>query len=356
MDDSEDEPRQLPAHIQDALLSLPGEKEGALWSVSQIVATWKGRLKATTRAAYKKDLDVFVAWAFEVEELIDVENHAIALEKLLLTSGGLAKSTMVRYQSWLVANYAPSTANRRISTLRSFFGLAKDIRETEQGVRIDWDLDRAVNDVPVEKYRDTRGPGLEGAREILKEAQVHPVSGKRDYAITRLLFDQGLRRSEVCNLDFSSVDLERDKLKILGKGRLQEETVDLNEESSDALFAWIVQRGDAPGPLFIRLDSGGKNLGLRRLTPDGLYKMIRKISEAAGCKTRPHGLRHAAISALLDQNNGNVREAAKFSRHRDVKTLMIYDDARGELQKKASDALGKLTRVEASDDDDERNA
>ena len=46
---------------------------------------------------------------------------------------------------------------------------------------------------------------------------------------------------------------------------------------------------------------------------------------------RPHGLRHAAITAVLDRSGGNLRAAAKFSRHRDIRTLMIYDDNREDL-------------------------
>ncbi|NES06801.1 MAG: hypothetical protein F6K22_30685 [Okeania sp. SIO2F4] len=35
---------------------------------------------------------------------------------------------------------------------------------------------------------------------------------------------------------------------------------------------------------------------------------------------------HSAITAVLERNGGNIRKAQSFSRHTDLKTLMIYDD------------------------------
>ena len=47
-----------------------------------------------------------------------------------------------------------------------------------------------------------------------------------------------------------------------------------------------------------------------------------------GLKVWPHGLRHAAITEALDLTGGDVRKVQRFSRHRDLQTLTIYDDAR----------------------------
>lgn len=67
------------------------------------------------------------------------------------------------------------------------------------------------------------------------------------------------------------------------------------------------------------------------MTGDGVYLVIRQIGEKAGVHVRPHGLRHSGITAGLDATNGNVRAGQKFSRHKDVKTVMRYDDNREDL-------------------------
>ena len=51
-----------------------------------------------------------------------------------------------------------------------------------------------------------------------------------------------------------------------------------------------------------------------------------------GVITRPHGLRHTAITTVLDRNGGNVREGARFSRHKNLDTLGKYDDNRRDLR------------------------
>ena len=93
-------------------------------------------------------------------------------------------------------------------------------------------------------------------------------------------------------------------------------------------FGWIAARGDAPGPVFTRLDPGAK--GLERLTGDSVNRVVGKIGLNAGLKrrARAHGLHHQGITRALDLTNGNVRMVQGLGRHADPRTLMKYDDAR----------------------------
>jgi len=63
----------------------------------------------------------------------------------------------------------------------------------------------------------------------------------------------------------------------------------------------------------------------------GVATIGRVIGEWAGIKgrVRPHGLRHAAITAALDRRD--VRDVAKFSRHKRLETLVLYDDRRKDV-------------------------
>ena len=67
---------------------------------------------------------------------------------------------------------------------------------------------------------------------------------------------------------------------------------------------------------------------------------------AGAGRVRPHGLRHSAVTAVLDATNGNVREARAFSRHAKLETVAIYDDARidtgGELSTKLGEMIGPV--------------
>ncbi|HEX9485609.1 MAG TPA: hypothetical protein VF976_00965 [Gemmatimonadales bacterium] len=60
---------------------------------------------------------------------------------------------------------------------------------------------------------------------------------------------------------------------------------------------------------------------------------------------RPRGLRHAAITGALDLT-GDQRAVQRFSRHKDVRTLTIYDDNRQDL---AGDVAWRVARHRLAD-------
>jgi integrase/recombinase XerC len=82
--------------------------------------------------------------------------------------------------------------------------------------------------------------------------------------------------------------------------------------------------------------------GLRpglRMTGNGLYRVIRSLGDLAGVRARPHGLRHASITAALDTSNGDVRAAQAHARHANPQTTMRYDDDRLDLAGKVAASL-----------------
>ena len=64
-------------------------------------------------------------------------------------------------------------------------------------------------------------------------------------------------------------------------------------------------------------------------------------------ETWPHGIRHTAITEALNLTQGDVRAVQRFSRHRDVRVLTIYDDNRTDLG-------GKVARMVASNGENGR--
>lgn len=79
-----------------------------------------------------------------------------------------------------------------------------------------------------------------------------------------------------------------------------------------------------------------------RLTADGLYCIVMRLAQAAGCKASPHGLRHTAITdAILMQHS--LADVQKFSRHTDLRTLQLYyDRVRGVAKDIATDIVSGL--------------
>ena len=76
--------------------------------------------------------------------------------------------------------------------------------------------------------------------------------------ILACLFDLGLRRAELCNLDRIDVEARPDgrpaAIWIRGKGWTEKERMTLPDPTAAALVGWTEARGNEPGPLFHRLD------------------------------------------------------------------------------------------------------
>jgi integrase/recombinase XerC len=185
-----------------------------------------------------------------------------------------------------------------------------------------------VENVRSAPYRDTRGPGVDGFRRLLEALEARgseDAKAKRDRAALRLLFDLGLRRAEVVSLDVEDVDLLRSTVSIIGKGHREKTLLSLPAVTRDAMAAWLEELGSDTGPIFVHLSRSSSQA---RLRVQSLTRLVKELGKAAGVPVTPHGLRHTAITRLLSLTNGDVTAVREFSRHADVRTVMIYDDRR----------------------------
>lgn len=278
--------------------------------VAALVEAFLSGRNAQTIRAYRQDLETFAKYlkAPSVDE---------ASRLLLTLSPGDANAAALGYRTTLVEQgLSGATINRRLAALRAFVKLGRTL-----GL-VSWTLE--VQNVKVEHERDLRGPGRVALKRVLAELGALPSpKAVRDTAILRLLHDLGLRRGEVVSLDMEHVDLEAGTVAILGKGRVARAALTLPSETSTALRAWLAVRGEAPGPLFTNFDRAGKG---SRLTGTSLYRLTKGLGLG-----RPHGLRHAAITEALDLLGGDVRRVQRFSRHRSLAQVAIYDDNRQDL-------------------------
>lgn len=292
-----------------------------------------------TRKAYDRDLRDFA-------EFLGLPSAGPALAALILAGKGPAHSMGIAFRTHLQARgLSPATIGRRLAALRSAVKLAGQLGQ------VDWEL--SIPAPQSEAYRDTSGPGEAGWRSVREAAKADAGEGDptavRDLAIVRLLHDLALRRGEVCKLDLGDVD--HDDLGvpmaiwILGKKRTQKERLSLARPTAESLAAWILLRGGHPGPLFVRLDPGASASRDQRITGRSIHRKVGRLGERAGLrkKLRPHGLRHEAITEALDRTNGDVRKVQRFSRHKDLRTLTVYDDKR-------RDGAGEVSRLIADDE------
>lgn len=292
----------------------PSQRSGAL-TRSSLVASFLAGRSPRTLEAYEQDLRDFARYS-------GAETLEEAARRLMAGGKGHAHETAHAYRAdLLVRGLAPSTVNRRLATLRSLVRMARLFGA------VDFTLD--VESVKSQTYRDTRGPGRDGVRLLLGVLAARKGNkAVRDHALVRLLFDLGLRRGEAVGLDLEDVDLHAGVVRILGKGRTEREALTLPAPTKAALEAWVSVRGTWPGPLFVNVDRASKG---SRLTGRSVARIVASLGAAVGLVVRPHGLRHAAVTEALDATGGNVRAVQRFSRHRDLRVLTLYDDNRLDL-------------------------
>lgn len=290
----------------------------------RLIAAWLDGLSEDTVANYRADLKVFARF-------LGVAGDEAAAKQLLGCSNVQANLLALEFRNDMKKRgLAPASVNRRLAALKSFTKVARQI-----GL-ITWALE--VKSLPAEAYRDTRGPGAEGFRKLLEPLELRSdAQAARDRAILKLLFERGLRSKEVRGLDLSDVDFQRGTLMVLGKRRLQKESLSVAPGTIEALRTWLRWRGEWAGPLFVALPKGLPPSAPitfakapSRLSRQSIYVAVRRIGDDVGIRARPHGLRHAAITEALDRGV-DVRAVQRFSRHKDLRTLMIYDDNRTDL-------------------------
>jgi integrase/recombinase XerC len=196
--------------------------------------------------------------------------------------------------------------------------------------------------VKQQRYRDTKGPSLDGMVAAKRAAASHrfPAKAARDVALIRLMHDMGLRRGEVVGLDLDHVDIRANRLSVLGKARREREWRTIPAGTLRALEKWIGYRDRKPGPLFTNFHRASPTGS--RITPAGVNFICKEIGKAADVTLRPHGIRHSSITTGLNLVK-DPRAVQRHARHASLETTMIYDDniedLAGQVAKVVSEAL-----------------
>lgn len=306
----------------------------------QLLAGFFAQYAGTTLRTYRFKLEAFSRWT-----CVPLNDLPLVL---LQRGAPQVHLDVERYRAHLRDDRAlsPATINGHLAAIRSV------VRFLRRAQVCTWTLD--VSSERTRAYRDTRGPGLLAVRAMLRVAarQSDQRKAARDIAIVRLLTDLGLRRSELLGLDLPT-HVEWDTagmpgaILVRGKGSAERTRLSLPPKTALVLHSWIVERGSLAGPVFVSLDPGAGRAGRggraraldQRLTGEGVARILTSLAKRAhiSSRVRPHGLRHTAITTLLDSGAG-LRETQRFSRHADPRTLMRYDDNR-------SDIAGEMART-----------
>ena len=220
-----------------------------------------------------------------------------------------------------------STVNRCLSAVRSFYrfalsrGLVKhDPSHIVKGPKKQKMLPQYVRENEMDRLLDIPEMWGDAYKDI------------RARTIIILLYETGLRRSELTGLNDADVDFVSRQLKVTGK-RNKQRVIPFGDEMAAELQHYIVVRNAQfenrmEDALFLS-DKG------RRVTPGQVYVTVRKyLSKVTTMKKRsPHVLRHSFATAMLN-NGAGIESVRKLLGHESVATTEIYTHTTFEQLKK----------------------
>ena len=243
-------------------------------------------------------------------------------------------------RSYLANRYSPATARKAVSAMKGAIRMAWRL-----GRMTNEECARAIDVSPIRGEMLPPGRGLSRGEllALFNCCAADPTSaGPRDATILAMLYGGGLRREELAKLPASAIDMQRETVRILGKGR-RERIIPLQSGTIAALKAWLCCRASAPGvrknsPLILAVSRKGR-VRCKGLTGQGIYKILERRGEAAGVEVfSPHDLRRSFISDLLDAGS-DLAMAQKLAGHADVNTTARYDRRGEETKRRAVDLL-----------------
>ena len=266
-----------------------------------------------TVEAYSKDIDQFVSYAKAHREGSFIP--------------GEIDPDFVR--SWIVElmteKFSPRSVNRKLSSLKSFFKFLMKRGEISanplrlvSGPKARKPLPCFVKDDDLEALLD--GDGFD-----------EDFEGVRDRLILEMLYDTGMRRSELIGIRDTDVDYEVMQIKVTGK-RNKQRLIPMAGRLRDQMLAYVSVRdreaGGGTGWFFVRRNGEPLSAGI-------VYNVVRKRLGGIPMLARrsPHVLRHSFATSML--NDGAELNAVKdLLGHSSLASTSVYTHTTFEELKK----------------------
>ena len=161
--------------------------------------------------------------------------------------------------------------------------------------------------------------------ELVKLLGVAAKRSPREHCMFLLGYAHGLRASEIASLTLDDVRNGRIRC---NRAKGSQSTVEELRENRNSLLdekvvlaAWLRERGEADGSVFLFTSRQGSRLSRRQV-----FNVIRKTAELAGIeagRTNPHVLKHSYASHLL-RNGADLAFVQKALGHAHISSTTRY--------------------------------
>ena len=210
---------------------------------------------------------------------------------------------------------SPRSIQRILSSCRSFFNYL--LQES------------VIDKSPAENMSSPKSPSLlpkamdADLVQRLLDFKPKGMFEVRDKAIAELLYSSGLRLSELCDLDLTSLDIKERICRVLGKGKKTRD-IPVGKKAIQSIRDWMLYRKE----LIESKQTETKALFLNnkgsRISPRSVQLRLEKLCVSRGLPgINPHMLRHSFASHVLE-SSGDLRAIQEMLGHSDIGTTQIY--------------------------------
>lgn len=258
------------------------------------------RMAAGTVCNYIADLQDFSQW-LELQQITDLGEIS-------------AREVRAWQMEHMDRGENPGTVKRRLSSLSSFFLYLRRHNLFNSDIMAKVSAPRQPKRLPV-FFK-------EGELEHLYDEGLFPDDfiGQRDKLMLRMLYETGIRRSELAGLKIQSVDFSSLTIKVLGK-RNKERIIPIESELAHNISEYIALKEQEKGAsewLFVGRKGG-------QITTNDIYLTVKKYMPQLSNADRisPHVFRHSFATHILNEG-GNIQAIKELLGHADLATTEVY--------------------------------
>lgn len=223
-----------------------------------------------------------------------------------------------RYCSFLQESkhHAPATINRRIQSLRKFYGFA-----VAQGWAVSNPAESVslMNEGASHRSRHLTPTDVSRLLEAVRQGRARWVN--RDWAIMQVFLGAGLKLSELTELRLSDVHLDSSQacLDVAGGQDGPGRTIPLDAEVRDALDSYLSTRQAAPGVEHLFVNRDGRPLSTR-----SVQRLLRHYARKAGLDGLTTQALRYVYARNLYESSGDLGTVTLLLGHQHMATTIRY--------------------------------
>ena len=220
----------------------------------------------------------------------------------------------------------PATRARKISTIRIFFHYL--CQDASDSFKLDHNPALTLK-TPKKDKRLPKYLSLDDSKKLLEAASDEDNRNcERDFAITTLFLNCGMRLSELVGINIRDIDFSECKMNVIGKGN-KERTIYLNKACMRAIADYLEVRPKEGVKHDKKFSDKALFLSERRerISNRTVQLIISKELMKAGLDSRKysvHKLRHTAATLMYQYGQVDIRALQELLGHESISTTEIY--------------------------------